>query len=130
MFLQRLSKIVACISILASASSALTQNVTIIPNSTLGDPSNPHLGRTPFRVLKTNTTRGPGENGSSAGGTAGPDAYAETPASVACFYGITALVPGCPTNGTTALPAGGPSTIAIIDAYNDPNAANDLAVFS
>ena len=57
----------------------------------------------------------------------------ETPASLACHYG---LVPGgsataaCNPNSTTAVPTGGSNTIAIVDAYDDPSAPGDLAWFS
>lgn len=109
--------------------SAFSQNQTIIPNSSLPDASNPHLGVTPLRVLKMNTRIQNASQGVPAG-SSGPDAGSETPASVACFYAMTNQVPGCPIAGTTALPVGNPSSIAIVDAYNDPNAASDLATFS
>jgi subtilase family serine protease len=39
-------------------------------------------------------------------------------------------IPGCNPNATTNTPNGGSQTIAIVDAYDDPNAASDLAYFS
>jgi kumamolisin len=56
----------------------------------------------------------------------------QTPASVACIYGFvpSAGAPGCNPNLVTANPTGGSKTIAIVDAYDDPTAANDLAAFS
>lgn len=55
----------------------------------------------------------------------------ETPASLACVYGLSTPVAGCPINGTTALPTGGAGkTIAIVDAYDNPNQTSDLAVYS
>lgn len=55
----------------------------------------------------------------------------ETPASIGCIYKLTTpLVKGCNPNKATAIPAGGSKAIAIVDAYDDPNAASDLAVFS
>ena len=54
----------------------------------------------------------------------------ETPASLACVYKLVAQVSGCPISGTTLLPTGGSGAIAIVDAYDDPNAASDLATFS
>ena len=54
----------------------------------------------------------------------------ETPASLACLYKVVKPIPGCNPNQTTNTPSGGSQTIAIVDAYNDPNAASDLAVFS
>jgi subtilase family serine protease len=54
----------------------------------------------------------------------------ETPASIACVYQMVTQVSGCPVNGTTNLPSGGYGAIAIVDAYDDPNAASDLDYFS
>lgn len=55
----------------------------------------------------------------------------ETPASLACVYNlVTPVVQGCSPNMTTATPEGGGQTIAIVDAYDDPQAASDLAYFS
>ena len=54
----------------------------------------------------------------------------ETPASLGCIYQLVTPVAGCNPNTTTADPTGGSETIAIVDAYDDPNAAPDLAYFS
>ncbi len=54
----------------------------------------------------------------------------ETPASLACLYGVTRPIPWCNPNKTKNTPNGGSQTIAIVDAYDDPNAAADLAFFS
>lgn len=54
----------------------------------------------------------------------------ETPASLACVYGVVAHSKGCNPNTTTVNASGGSQTIAIVDAYDDPNAAADLAFFS
>ena len=54
----------------------------------------------------------------------------ETPASLACLYGVVKPIPWCNPNQTTNTPSGGSQTIAIVDAYDDPNAAADLAAFS
>lgn len=54
----------------------------------------------------------------------------ETPASIACAYNLVPQVAGCPISATTTNPSGGSGAIAIVDAYDDPNAINDLAVFS
>ena len=37
---------------------------------------------------------------------------------------------GCPINGTTQVPTGGSGVIVIVDAYDYPSAAADLATFS
>ena len=54
----------------------------------------------------------------------------ETPASLACVYHLAAAVVGCNPNTVTANPTGGAKMIAIVDAYDAPNAASDLATFS
>ena len=54
----------------------------------------------------------------------------ETPASLACVYGLTAPVAGCNPYKTTTNPSGGSHAIAIVDAYDDPEASSDLAYFS
>ena len=54
----------------------------------------------------------------------------ETPASLACVYGLVSHTEGCNPNLTTHDSTGGSQTIAIVDAFDDPNAAADLAFFS
>jgi kumamolisin len=54
----------------------------------------------------------------------------ETPASLACVYGLVTALAGCNPNTTTANPTGGSKTIAIVDAYDDPEAEGDIAWFS
>jgi len=54
----------------------------------------------------------------------------ETPASLACIYGLVAPTPGCNPNLTTRNPGGGSGVIAIVDAFDDPSAVSDLAAYS
>jgi kumamolisin len=54
----------------------------------------------------------------------------ETPASLACVYGLVTVVSGCSPNKVAAVPSGGSRMIAIVDAFDAPHAANDLAQFS
>ena len=54
----------------------------------------------------------------------------ETPASLACVYGLVTAVTGCNPNQVTRVPSGGARMIALVDAYDAPNAASDLAKFS
>ena len=54
----------------------------------------------------------------------------ETPASLGCVYGLVKTVKGCDPNTVTANPTGGGNMIAIVDAYDAPGAASDLAAFS
>jgi len=59
-----------------------------------------------------------------------PPLTCETPASLACIYSLTTSVPGCPIQGTTALPSGGWGAIAVVEAYDNPYAESDLNTFS
>jgi kumamolisin len=60
-----------------------------------------------------------------------PGFFFETPASLACVYRLVPNpVPGCNPNATTANPSGGSHVIALVDAFDDPTAASDLAAFS
>jgi len=68
--------------------------------------------------------RSPGEF-PRASGPAG-----ETPASLACVYKLTKQVKGCPISGTTQVPTGGAKAIAIVSAYDNPDAKTDLDTFS
>lgn len=54
----------------------------------------------------------------------------ETPASLACVYQLVQPIRGCNPNATTTTPMGGSESIAIVDAYDDPNAVNDLEAFT
>lgn len=59
-----------------------------------------------------------------------PPPTANTPASLACIYQLVPQVKGCPINGSEQSPSGGWGAIAIVDAYDNPNAEDDLATFS
>ncbi len=63
--------------------------------------------------------------------TASPSSDCETPASLACVYGLTSNVSGCPISGTTALPSGGTGrTVVIVDADDNSNQTSDLTTYS
>jgi len=62
-------------------------------------------------------------------GSPGKGDFFETPASLACVYSLTAQVTGCSPTVAVALPTGGSRAIAVVDAYDDPNAGADLATF-
>ena len=66
------------------------------------------------------------------GKPSGPPTGAETPASLACIY---QLVPGpypsgCPIGGASVSPSGGSGYIFIVEPFDDPTAASDLAAFA
>jgi len=54
----------------------------------------------------------------------------ETPASIACIYGLTPYVKGCPKTGTTLLPTGGKGSIALIEYGHYTQEQTDLNTFS
>lgn len=56
--------------------------------------------------------------------------FAETPASMACVYKVGPNYAGCnPSSGGTNHAGGGWGAIAVVEAYDDPNIASDLAFF-
>lgn len=54
----------------------------------------------------------------------------QTPASIACIYNLRPTVPGCNPNVASSNPSGGGGAIAIVDAFDQPNAFADLQHFS
>ena len=63
--------------------------------------------------------------------TPSPDLSFETPASLGCIYRVSLQYSGCnPQNGGINHPVGGFGAIALVDAFDNPNAAHDLNVFS
>ena len=55
----------------------------------------------------------------------------ETPASLACIYGLAhPVVPGCPVLGTSAVPTGGSGLIVVVSAFDNPRTLKDLNIFS
>jgi kumamolisin len=65
-----------------------------------------------------------------AAGPPYPGFFYEDPASLACIYGFVKSEPGCNPNSVSLNPSGGSRAIAIVDAYDDPNAITDLQSFS
>ena len=53
----------------------------------------------------------------------------QTPASIACIYGVVTASHGCNPNLATTVPTGGSKAIAIVDAYDLTTAATDLSAF-
>jgi len=54
----------------------------------------------------------------------------QTPASIACIYGLVPPAAGCNPNLAETNPSGGGKAIAVVDAFDDPNAYMDLQSFS
>jgi len=55
--------------------------------------------------------------------------FAEEPASMACVYKVGPNYAGCVPDTNAYHAGGGWGAIALVDAYDDPNAASDLAFF-
>jgi subtilase family serine protease len=55
---------------------------------------------------------------------------AETPASLACLYGLATVTTGCNPGTVTKVATGGSKAIAIVDAYDYPTAFSDLVAYS
>lgn len=87
----------------------------LIPN---GTSANTSLATASGAVILASTTPAPGF-------------VAETPASLGCVYFLVSTrVTGCNPTTATLNPSGGSRVIAIVDAFDDANAATDLAIFS
>ena len=56
--------------------------------------------------------------------------FLETPASLACVYRQGPMPYGCNPSSVTTVATGGSRAIAIVDAYDHPNIASDLAYYS
>jgi len=59
-----------------------------------------------------------------------PGYFYETPSSLACIYKLAPGPAGCNPNVASTNPSGGSRAIAIVDAFDDPNAVSDLTNFS
>jgi subtilase family serine protease len=119
------------------ASTALTAGTVIIPESSIEKPE--HVGKgkyahTHFRAMSVE------ENASAPSvfpaATARHDSVPatgysyQTPASIACIYGLVTQSSGCNPNKVSTVVVGGSNAIAIVDAYHYPNAQSDLNQFS
>jgi subtilase family serine protease len=69
-------------------------------------------------------------DGHAGPGNSAPDGAFETPASLACVYGLVTVTAGCNPLSVSAVVQGGSKVVVIVDAYDDPNARSDLAVYS
>jgi kumamolisin len=128
--------LVVCISMLAVTQSALAQKYHVGGKVVVPSSSVEHVGdagvraHTNFRLMQP-------EHAFSAAqiqpniGPPFPGYLYETPASIGCIYGLVfPRTTSCDPNVVLANPAGGSRAIAIVDAYDYPSAASDLATFS
>jgi kumamolisin len=110
---------IAALAITTLATGAFAQGTpagrVVAPPST--------LVRTPGRIHTPLFLFIPNDNAGPAVGNG------ETPASIACIYGVTPPTTGCPKNGTV-LPTGGAKAIAVVEYGQYSNVQNDLNTFS
>ena len=129
-------RVIAPLFLAVGTTIALAQVPTNPPSSIPG-PSDPgQLAHTNLQILTTSTDitethqyYGPPFKGY----------LYQTPASLGCIYhlipalptpGPTPALPNCNPNVVTVNPEGGAKAIAIVDAFDDPNAYADLQYFS
>lgn len=112
---------------MAAAQMHRTDGKVLIPDSSVEKPTD--IGRAAHTNIRVFLPAVPME-GQKLAGPPYPGYAFETPASLACVYGLTKGAVGCNPNSVTTVPSGGSRVIAIVDAYDAPNAASDLAAFS
>lgn len=111
----------------ASAQSAQIQTNVTVPASSVANPGDAGVRvHTNIRILGSGAMIGAPQ----VVGPPFPGYFYETPASMACIYGFQPSSAGCNPNVVTANPSGGSRAIAIVDAFDDPNAYADLQAFS
>jgi kumamolisin len=114
---------------LAIAQSANPASSIIIPSSSIALRADAGI-RAHTNLLAILPATGPRAATTTPGLPPFPGFLYQTPASIACIYGLVAATPGCNPNLVTTNPTGGSKAIAIVDAFDDPNATSDLAAFS
>jgi len=114
---KRVFFVITALVILAFAVSGLAQ----VPGKMIAPPST--LVRTPGHVRTPLYIFIPDKNVNPLVGSG------ETPASLACIYGLVPNTPGCPRNGTL-LPTGGTKAIAVLEYGNYSAVQSDLNTFS
>jgi kumamolisin len=129
------SLVIAATLFAGCASTGLAQSASpgggtsvTIPTSSIANPLDAgKRGHTNIRFLLS-----PGKfNGApQLTGPPFPGYFYEDPASLACIYNLVRPQRGCNPNVVTTNPSGGGKAIAIVDAYDDPNAYTDLQAFS
>jgi subtilase family serine protease len=102
----------------------------IVPASSIEKPSD--IGRRAHTTYKIFQPTGgfPKTEPQAGGGPPFKGYYFETPASLACIYNLVPPAPGCNPYVVSTVVSGGTTSVAIVDAYDDPAAVADLAKFS
>jgi kumamolisin len=122
--------VLALVLVLTSLAPAQIRPVSvkvITPDSSIEKPAD--LGKRAHTNIHVILPTEPMQNAQPFGPPFSGTAY-ETPASLACVYHLATVVAGCNPNTVTKNPTGGTKMIAIVDAYDAPSAAADLATFS
>ncbi len=110
------------LAILVVAIGGFAQNPALTAKGTILAPPSSHIQgpwkvRTPLLIFIPDSSIHPDiPNG-------------ETPASIACIYGVTAPTSGCPKNGTL-LPTGGAKAIAVVEYGHNTTVQSDMNAFT
>ena len=119
-----------CCVVVAQQKRGQANQRVVLPKSSEELPSDVGVrAHTHLLVLSPGFTKA-AEKGTPAEAPPFPGYAFETPASLACLYHLVPAVRGCNPNVVTLNPTGGAKAIAIVDAFDDPNAISDLATFS
>ncbi|HVZ54786.1 MAG TPA: S53 family peptidase [Pseudolabrys sp.] len=103
----------------------------VIPESSIEHAGDIGLrAHTHSRVLIPAQPVEPPEAGTVSNSTSPLLTTTETPASLACVYRLVAQTYGCNPTKVSKVAAGGSKAIAIVDAYHNKTALNDLKTFS
>jgi kumamolisin len=103
----------------------------VVPASSLERSEDSGLrSHTNILILHPQSSIAPAARSRPMVGTPAPGTFYETPASIGCLYRLSKFIAGCNPNTVTANPVGGFGAIAIVDAFDYPTAAADLATFS
>src|ERR1039458_5774994 len=130
----KLATLIVSLSFLLCASNGVAQapkiarGHVVVPASSIPAPGD--AGKRSHTNIRVFVPDEPFTNAQPQGGPPFSGYGYETPASLACLYGLTTPVAGCNPNTVTANPIGGAKAIAIVDAYDDPTAVRDLDTFS
>jgi kumamolisin len=127
---------IAAALFVGSASTVLAQSVSpgggtgvTIPTSSTSNASD--AGVRAHTNIQYLSSPGNFSGGSHArGGPPFAGYFYEDPASLACIYNLQPQFAGCNPNIVSLNPYGGRKAIAIVDAFDDPNAYTDLQAFS
>jgi kumamolisin len=118
---------VAALLLAVGTTTASAQVPSLPPSSvsTAGDAGS--LAHTYLQILDSsaNFTATPQVTGPPFSGL-----FYQTPASIACVYGLQPAVAGCNPNVVSSNPSGGSKAVAVVDAYDYTTAFADLQYFS